>query len=214
MFTGLIECTGTVVALRRTGNQAVLQVTASLPTAEIQIGDSIAVNGACLTVIALQGSQFSFDVSPETVSRTSFATLQSGNRVNLERALRFGGRLDGHLVTGHIDCVGQLESRMQQGNAVILSFCVPREQARMLVEKGSVAIDGISLTVNAVTDNGFSVSIIPHTLEKTTLATVGPGAGVNIETDIIGKYVARLVAPHLGGSAGLTMEKLMQNGFV
>jgi riboflavin synthase len=122
--------------------------------------------------------------------------------VNLERALQLGGRLDGHLVTGHIDCVGRLESRTSQGNAVLLGFSLPREQARMLVEKGSVAIDGISLTVNSVTDSGFSVSIIPHTLEKTTLADLsGPGKEVNIETDVIGKYVARLVGPH--GAAGV-----------
>jgi riboflavin synthase len=212
MFTGLIECTGSVVSLRRSGDRAVLEVSAPLATGEIKIGDSIAVNGACLTVVALQGGRFSFDVSPETVDRTAFALLQPGNQVNLERALQFGGRLDGHLVTGHIDCVGRLESRTNQGNAVVLHFSMPQEQARLLVEKGSVAVDGISLTVNGVTEAGFSVSIIPHTLGKTTLASVGPGKEVNIETDIIGKYVARMVAPHVGG--GLTMEKLMQNGFI
>jgi riboflavin synthase len=213
MFTGLIECTGRVVSLRRGGDRAVLEVAAPLPIAEICIGDSIAVNGACLTVIAMQGDRFSFDVSPETVTRTTFAASQAGSPVNIERALRLGGRLDGHLVTGHIDCVGRLESKVNQGNAVVLGFSLPREQARMLVEKGSVAIDGISLTVNGVTDSGFSVSIIPHTLEKTTLAAVGPGKEVNIETDVIGKYVARLVGPH-AGTGGLTMEKLMQNGFI
>jgi riboflavin synthase len=212
MFTGLIECTGSVVSLRRSGDRAVLEVSAPLATGEIKIGDSIAVNGACLTVVALQGGRFSFDVSPETVDRTAFALLQPGNQVNLERALQFGGRLDGHLVTGHIDCVGRLESRTNQGNAVVLHFSMPQGQARLLVEKGSVAVDGISLTVNGVTEAGFSVSIIPHTLGKTTLASVGPGKEVNIETDIIGKYVARMVAPHVGG--GLTMEKLMQNGFI
>lgn len=213
MFTGLIECTGRVVALRRGGERAVLEIAAPLPASEIRIGDSIAVNGACLTVVGVQGDRFSFDVSPETVTRTTFAAAQAGSPVNLERALRLGGRLDGHLVTGHIDCVGRLESRVNQGNAVVLGFSLPREQARMLVEKGSVAIDGISLTVNSVTDSGFSVSIIPHTLEKTTLADVRTGREVNIETDVIGKYVARLVGPHVG-SGGLTMGKLMQNGFI
>ena len=213
MFTGLIECTGRVVTLRRGGERAVLEVAAPLPANEIRIGDSIAVNGACLTVVTMQGDRFSFDVSPETVIRTTFANLQPGSPVNLERALQLGGRLDGHLVTGHIDCVGRLESRVNQGNAVVLGISLPREQARMLVEKGSVAIDGISLTVNEVTDSGFSVSIIPHTLEKTTLTDAGPGREVNIETDVIGKYVARLVGPH-AGKGGLTMEKLMQNGFV
>lgn len=213
MFTGLIECTGSVVSLRRSGERAVLEVAAPLAVSEIRIGDSIAVNGACLTVVAMQNGRFSFDMSPETVDRTTFARLQPGSLVNLERALLFGGRLDGHLVTGHIDCVGRLENRTQQGNAVVLRFSVPQEQARMVVEKGSVAIDGISLTVNKVTGDGFSVSIIPHTLEKTTLSAAGSGKEVNIETDIIGKYVARLVAPH-AVSGGLTMEKLMQNGFV
>jgi len=212
MFTGLIECTGRVAVLRRSGDRAVLEVSAPLPASEVRIGDSIAVNGACLTVISIQGDRFSFDVSPETVARTSFADVQSGSPVNLERALRFGGRLDGHLVTGHIDCVGRLENRVQQGNAVILGFSLPREQARMLVEKGSVAVDGISLTVNTVSDSGFSVSIIPHTLEKTSLAGIGPGKMVNVETDIIGKYVARLTSPF--NSSGLTMEKLLQNGFI
>ena len=212
MFTGLIECTGTVVSLRRSGDRAVLEVSAPLSASEIKIGDSIAVNGACLTVVEMQGGRFSFDVSPETVDRTAFAVLQPGSPVNLERALPLGGRLDGHLVTGHIDCVGRLESRASQGNAVILRFSVPQEYARLLVEKGSVAVDGISLTVNGVTQAGFSVSIIPHTLVKTTLAAVGPGKVVNVETDIIGKYVARMVTPHAGG--GLTMEKLMQNGFI
>jgi riboflavin synthase len=212
MFTGLIECTGRVAALRRSGDRAVLEVSAPLPANEISIGDSIAVNGACLTVITIQGDRFSFDVSPETVARTSFVSVQPGSPVNLERALTFGGRLDGHLVTGHIDCVGRIENRVQQGNAVILGFSLPREQARMLVEKGSVAVDGISLTVNAVSDSGFSVSIIPHTLEKTSLAGIGPGKMVNVETDIIGKYVARLTAPF--NDSGLTMEKLLQNGFI
>lgn len=213
MFTGLIECTGTVRGMKRSADRAVLELQAPLPVKEIRIGDSIAVNGACLTVTAMQGDQFSFDVSPETVSRTSLADLQPGSRVNIERALSFGGRLDGHLVTGHVDCLGRLESSTQQGNAVRLGFSLPRDYAQLLVEKGSVAIDGISLTVNSVTETGFSVSIIPLTLEKTTLAAITVGRQVNIETDIIGKYVARLVAPH-AAKGGLTMEKLLQNGFM
>lgn len=213
MFTGLIEAVGSLVSLRSGGNQAVLELAAPLPADEIRIGDSIAVNGACLTVIARQGDRFRFDISPETVARTTFAALQPGSKLNLERALRLGGRLDGHLVTGHIDCIGRLASRTAKGNAVLLGFTLPPEQARLLVEKGSVAIDGISLTVNSVSAAGFSVAIIPHTLAKTTLADLGVGMSVNIETDVIGKYVARLTAPHAAGG-GLTMEALLQNGFV
>ncbi|NJD38704.1 MAG: riboflavin synthase [Geobacter sp.] len=213
MFTGLIETVGSLVSLRSGGDQAVLELVAPLPVDEIRIGDSIAVNGACLTVIGRQGDRFRFDISPETVARTTFAALQPGSRLNLERALRLGGRLDGHLVTGHIDCIGRLNSRSTKGNAVLLSFSLPAEQARLLVEKGSVAIDGISLTVNSVSTGGFSVAIIPHTLAKTTLADLGVGMNVNIETDIIGKYVARLTAPHAAGG-GLTMETLLKNGFI
>lgn len=213
MFTGLIEAVGNLSSLRSGGNQAVLELVAPLPADEIRIGDSVAVNGACLTVIDRQGDRFRFDISPETVARTTFAALQPGSRLNLERALRLGGRLDGHLVTGHIDCIGRLTSRAAKGNAVLLSFSLPPEHARLLVEKGSVAIDGISLTVNSVSTGGFSVAIIPHTLAKTTLADLGVGMNVNIETDIIGKYVARLTAHHAGGG-GLTMETLLKNGFI
>lgn len=212
MFTGLIEAVGNLSSLRSGGNQAVLELVAPLPADEIRIGDSVAINGACLTVIDRQGDRFRFDISPETVARTTFAALQPGSRLNLERALRLGGRLDGHLVTGHIDCIGHLASRTVKGNAVLLSFSLPPEHARLLVEKGSVAIDGISLTVNSVSTGGFSVAIIPHTLAKTTLADLGVGMSVNIETDIIGKYVARLTAPHAAG--GLTMETLLKNGFI
>jgi len=139
--------------------------------------------------------------------------LATGAPVNLERALRMGGRLDGHLVTGHVDCLARLDSSSRRGNATLLSFRLPSEYARLLVEKGSVAIDGISLTVNEVGTEHFSVAIIPHTLAKTTLAGLKVGDSVNIETDLIGKYVARLLAPH-AGSSGLTMEKLLQNGFI
>lgn len=213
MFTGLIECTGNVVSLRRGGASAVLEISASLPAEQIVIGDSIAVNGVCLTVTRMGAGRFSFDVSPETVERSTFSLLAPGAPVNLERALQVGGRLDGHLVTGHVDCIGRLENSGRKGNATQLGFRVPAEYARLLVEKGSVAIDGISLTVNEVGEERFGVTIIPHTLAKTTLASLQVGGAVNIETDIIGKYVARLVAPHAGRS-GLTMEKLMQNGFV
>jgi len=213
MFTGLIECVGTLVNKRQSGESIRLEVTAALPLEEVAVGDSIAVNGACLTVTALAKGFFGFDVSPETVARSTFSLMRPGTPVNIERALKLGGRLDGHLVTGHIDCVGRLESRISKGNAQILTFSLPPDQICLLVEKGSVAIDGVSLTVNRVEESRFSVAIIPHTLEKTTLVSLSAGEPVNIETDIIGKYVARLVAPARHGG-GLTLEKLMQNGFM
>lgn len=213
MFTGLIECVGRMVRQQRSGASVRLEVSAPIAASEVAIGDSIAVNGACLTVTAISGDRFSFDVSPETIARTTFLGMSPGTPVNMERALRFGGRLDGHLVTGHIDCIGRLERSEARGNTRFLTLSLPSEHAGMLVEKGSVAVDGVSLTVNAVKDDSFELAIIPHTLEKTTLATLSPGQQVNLETDIIGKYVARLVSPHSKG-AGLTMETLMKNGFI
>jgi len=155
MFTGLIECTGTLVALRRGGAGAVLEVAAPLPPDEVAIGDSIAVNGVCLTVTQMGAGRYCCDVSPETVDRTAFSVLAPVAPVNLEWALRIGGRLYGHLVTGHVDCVARFESSSRRGNATMLTFRLPADHARLLVEKGSVAIDGISLTVNEVGDGHF-----------------------------------------------------------
>ncbi len=213
MFTGLIEATGRLVSLQRGGGGAVLEVTSPLPVQEIAVGDSVAVNGVCLTVTRIGAGTLTFDVSPETVARSTFASLSPGAPLNLERALRLGGRLDGHLVTGHVDCTARLEQKSRRDNAVLLTFRLPEEQARLLVEKGSVAVDGISLTVNELQEDRFAVTIIPHTLARTTLGELGIGGTVNIETDIIGKYVARLLAPH-AVSGGLTMAKLLEHGFI
>lgn len=213
MFTGLIETTGVLVELANRGERRVLSLTAAFQAGAVAIGDSIAVNGICLTVIAQQGDRFQFDVSPETVKCSGLATLRPGARLNLERALSFGGRLDGHLVTGHVDCTATLAEQSSQGNAVSIRFKLPAEHAAMLVPKGSVAIDGISLTVNDVGSDWFTVAIIPHTLARTTLQLATVGTLVNIETDIIGKYVARLVSPHRT-SGGLTFEKLASHGFM
>ncbi len=213
MFTGLIECVGTLVAVRRAGESAVIEISAPLPESEISTGDSISVNGACLTVkSAAGGGRFSFDASPETIDRTAFAGMRAGARLNLERALKMGSRLDGHIVTGHVDSVGRLEKSTQSGNSVSLTFRLDNKSCRLLVEKGSVAVDGISLTVSSVTDDSFSVVIIPHTMSKTTLGALSVGSTVNIETDIIGKYLARMTEPY-NRAGGLTMEKLLQNGF-
>ena len=213
MFTGLIETTGRVDVFNHREGSGILTVDSELPTAEIAIGDSISVNGACLTVTQKGSSTLTFDVSPESLSRTTIGKLRSGNVVNLERALKMGDRLGGHIVSGHIDCCGRLSRNELRSGNHLLQFTLPSENVRYLVEKGSVTIDGISLTVNAVTNDGFSVNIIPHTFSRTTLKLLHTGDVVNIETDIIGKYVERLTAPWKTGG-GLSFKTLAENGFL
>jgi riboflavin synthase len=213
MFTGLIEDTGRITAIDRRGAAAVLTLSTALPVAEIAIGDSVAVNGACLTVTAKTGTALTFDVSPETITSTTIGGLRAGGSVNLERALRLGDRMGGHIVTGHIDCIGTLTRSSRTAGNSVLDFTLPAENARYLITKGSVAINGISLTVNSVTDNGFSVNIIPLTQVATTLSALKVGDNVNIETDIIGKYVERLTRPRCAGG-GLSMKSLAENGFL
>jgi len=213
MFTGLIETTGLVTGFESRGAAGLLRVESDLPVAEIAIGDSVSVNGACLTVTAKRDKTLTFDVSPESLTATTLGNLRNGSRVNLERALRLGDRLGGHIVTGHIDCVGSLARQNDSSGNRILEFTLPFENARYLVTKGSVSINGISLTVNSVSSNGFSVNIIPLTQTETTLSALKIGDQVNIETDIIGKYVERLTQPWKG-SGGVTMKTLAENGFL
>jgi riboflavin synthase len=213
MFTGLIETVGRVTACERRGTAAVLTVASALPVAEIAIGDSVAVNGACLTVTALREAALTFDVSPETLATTILGMLRGGQSVNLERALRLGDRMGGHIVTGHIDCIGKLSRMNETSGNRVLEFTLPHDSARFLIHKGSVAINGISLTVNKVTSDGFSVNIIPLTHISTTLDTLKLGDDVNIETDIIGKYVERLAFPWKSGGS-LSMKTLAENGFI
>jgi riboflavin synthase len=189
MFTGLVEDVGTIRGLRLQNDSAVLTVKTKLPVRAMARGASIAVNGACLTVVEKRRDSFIVDVSPETLSRTNLETLSVGGRVNLERPMRLADRLGGHLVTGHVDGVGVIAAIEKQGEFTIVNFEVPADLGALLVPKGSVAVDGISLTVNSCRKRGFSVALIPFTLSHTNLRGRQVGDKVNIETDLIGKYV-------------------------
>jgi len=215
MFTGLIEDMGKVQRLERRGGSAKLTVATALPAGEFSLGDSVAVNGVCLTVTSIASSLLTFDVSPETLDTSGLGRLSSGDPVNLERAMRLSDRLGGHIVSGHIDCVATVTGRREVSGNIIFSFSLPPEKCRYVIEKGSVAIDGISLTVNSVTSDSFSINLIPLSAEMTTLKFRKPGDVVNIETDIIGKYVERLLSGSAPAkeSAGVSMMKLMENGF-
>ena len=215
MFTGLIEEVGRVASFERLANAARLAVAVTFPADDVRMGDSIAVNGVCLTVVDARGGAYFFDASPETLEHTSFRRLKCGDRVNLERALRLGDRLGGHIVTGHVDCVATLTEKREVSNNIIFSFRVPAHALRYLVAKGSVTIDGISLTVNRVDESGFCVNVIPHTAASTTLPDKRPGDEVNIETDIMGKYVERLLSgKERGETGGITFDLLAKNGFM
>jgi riboflavin synthase len=214
MFTGLIEDLGTLVELRRGGDTVSVTVATALPMEELRLGESIAVNGVCLTVTTFGAGRFTADVSPETLEKTTLSALHRGASVNLERALRLSDRLGGHLVTGHVDGQARIVEKVRQGNAWRFGFQGDPALIRLIVAKGSVAVDGISLTVNEVFDNRFTVMIIPHTLEQTTLAGHQAGDQVNIETDLIGKYVARLLGAGNSQPGGVTLDLLAKSGFL
>jgi len=194
MFTGLIQGIGILQRTDRQGADAKLVVRSLFPLDDLELGESIAVDGACLTVAAFQGSFFTADVSAETLARTTLGRKAAGSRLNLERALRLGDRLGGHLVSGHVDGIGVLTERTRDGRSWRLFFKIPKELSRYIVEKGSIAINGISLTVNVCGVDHFDVNIVPHTAEQTTIPELQIGNEVNIETDIIGKYVERLLS--------------------
>jgi riboflavin synthase len=193
MFTGLIEDVGKIASLRVNKRSAVLAVETNLPVRSMKLGASIAVNGACLTIMKKGKNTLTVDVSPETLNRTSLALLGIGSLVNLERSLRLQDGLGGHLVTGHVDGVAVIESIETQGEFTFFTFRIPVQLGAFLVSKGSVAVDGISLTINECSRRRFSVAIIPFTLEHTNLRARRVGDKVNIETDLIGKYVQKLV---------------------
>jgi riboflavin synthase len=193
MFTGIVEEMGAVISLEKTLAGTRMTLLASTVMSDLKIGDSVSVNGVCLTAISRSDSSFTVEVSPETLSVTTLGLLASGAPVNLERAMKLSERIGGHLVAGHVDGVGTIRSRQQDGNAVIFTIEAPQEILRYCVVKGSITVDGISLTINDVTNHGFSIAIIPHTAKVTTLGLKQVNDPVNLESDLIGKYVERLL---------------------
>ena len=218
MFTGLVAELGTVQRLARQGSSYHLTVGAKKVLENLKIGDSVAVNGACLTVVRMDEGGFTADVMPETVRLTNIGSLQPGSKVNLERTLRLCDGLDGHIVSGHVEGLGTISEQRPEGIAVVVTIDTPPELLKYIIKKGSIAIDGISLTVTEVTDTSFSVSLIPHTAKETTLGFKKVGDSVNLETDILGKYVERMLTWNKQTQAGkadtLNMQTLLENGFV
>ena len=212
MFTGLIEDIGTILKLERKGEGALVVVSYTAVLDDLKLGDSVAVDGVCLTITALGSQSFSAEASAETIRRTNLDAKKLHEQVNLERALRISDRLGGHLVTGHVDEVGTIVSAVPEGSSHKITITVSSKTTRYIVEKGSVTVDGISLTVNEVGDDRFSVNIIPHTAAQTTLITKRTGNKVNIETDIIGKYLERLVDWKPQGK--LAPKFLAEHGFL
>lgn len=223
MFTGLVEEVGTLESSTGNGQASRLVIRAQRVLEGVKLGDSIAVNGICLTVTSFSARHFSVDVMPETMKKTTLRHLRTGQRVNLERAMRMGDRFGGHIVSGHIDGTGTILSREPHANAVLFRIEAAPELLRYVIRQGSICVDGISLTVVDVADAHFSVSIIPHTLAATSLHDRRAGDQVNLETDIIGKYVERLLG-YRGKPAGgnqteakgakISMAFLQENGFV
>lgn len=214
MFTGIIEEIGTVSSVKQSGSSSFIEIQAKKVLEDVHIGDSIAVNGVCLTVTHFGGGVFRADVMNETLSRSSLGKLTSGSPVNLERAMAANGRFGGHIVSGHIDGTGTVTDIKNDGIAVWYTVSAAPELLHYIVEKGSIAIDGISLTVAKVTETSFSVSIIPHTAAQTILGRRKVGDIVNLENDIIGKYVEKLMKPaEAAPKSGITMEFLAKNGY-
>ena len=220
MFTGIIEGLGTIREIRSEGQGKRMAVDADFSLEQTKIGDSICVSGACLTVVMINGKHFTVDVSPETLAKTTFKSAKIGDRVNLERALRLSDRIDGHLVSGHIDGIGTVMLKQNVGNAIIVSFKVPEFISNYMIQKGSVAVDGISLTINNCDHDSFDVSVIPYSAKLTTIGLKKAGDPVNIETDMIGKYVERFVGgkrydeKKKGVASSLDMEFLAKSGFI
>ncbi|MBY0147240.1 riboflavin synthase [Neobacillus niacini] len=219
MFTGIIEELGVVANIQRSGESFVLTIDAKKILKDVHLGDSISVNGVCLTVTSFSGNQFTVDVMPETVKASSLQSLKRGAKVNLERAMAAGGRFGGHFVSGHIDGTGVIKSKKQIENAVYYEIEAPPEILRYIIERGSVAVDGTSLTVFGVTDESFTLSLIPHTLSESIIGLKESGDIVNLECDMIGKYVGHFLMSsqnnHKSKSpSGISASFLEENGFL
>ncbi len=211
MFTGIIKARGTIAAIERRGGDVRLTVNSSgLPWAEYQLGESIAVNGVCLTIVALHEEGFDTDVSLETLNVTGLGKLEPGAAVNLEPAISLGERLGGHLVSGHVDCTGTVSARSNDARSIRLVIEVPAEYTRYIAKKGSVCVDGVSLTINEVSDTNFELNIIPHTAEVTIIDNYRVGTTVNIEVDLLARYLERLLSPE---GSNLSLDFLKANGY-
>jgi riboflavin synthase len=202
VFTGIIETSGVVRKVQSGGSSMTLLIAPQDKAFSVAVGGSVSVDGACLTLESQAGDVLYFTAVAETLSRTTLALRRPGDRVNLERAVPLGGRLDGHIVLGHVDAVGRITADRTVGDSIVRTVGVPKEIARFLAEKGSVAIDGVSLTVTRASASEIDVALVPFTLEKTTAASKLPGDGVNIECDVIARYLARLLSMHKEGTAG------------
>lgn len=217
MFTGIVQALGTVRRINRKGQDAVVEIEGGLDLGDVHLGDSIAVNGTCLTVTSTGKDKFSADVSAESLEKTNLKALHVGDRVNLEKALRLTDFLGGHLVLGHVDETGVIREKTVKSSSVILGIDVSPEAGRYIVVKGSITVDGVSLTVNRFENGRFYVNMIPHTAQITTLGMRKVGDAVNIETDIIGKYVERFVRPDNGqensGKNGFDWSSFAEHGF-
>lgn len=214
MFTGLVADVGKLSSLHRSGENWTVTITTSFDVATLELGESIAVDGACLTVTKIGSASFDVDASPETLRKTTLGDRKTGDSVHLERALRMGDRLGGHMVLGHVDGVGIVRARAQEKNSILLEIEAPDAVSPYLIDKGSITVDGVSLTLNWVKGDRFGLAIIPFTAQKTKLESYKPGQRVNLEADVLGKYVQKFVAPHLPGqTSGVTLDILQNAGF-
>lgn len=216
MFTGIIEDKGKVAAVKKGGKSAELHIHSDVIPGDLKVGDSVAINGVCLTVTYFDNNSFTVDAVPETMNRSNLKDLRAGSPVNLERALRVGDRMGGHMVSGHVDSKGMVQSVEQEDNAVWFTISMDAEFIRYVIPKGSVAIDGISLTVVDVSEGAFTVSVIPHTLKETALASLTKGDEVNIECDMTAKYIERFLAFRNDEKPkkDITMDYLKENGYL